>query len=169
MFSVGDKVVYPVHGAGIIEKIETREFLGKERDYYVLNIPTSSMKVMVPCDNVEDAGIRNVISSAESKKVLSILGGYNMDRQEAVQVALDDKWNRRYRVHMDKIKSGNIYDLAETVRALSLRNDRKPLSGGEKKLLDQAKDILVSELVLACNATAESMLEEVEEKLRQKA
>ncbi|MDD4109702.1 MAG: CarD family transcriptional regulator [Prolixibacteraceae bacterium] len=141
MFKIGDKIVYPMHGAGIIEGIEEKEILGEKRNYYVLRMPIGEMKVMVPIANVDTIGLRKVIDDDEVSKVFNIL------RQE--DSPMSDNWNRRYRNNMEKIKSGNVYELAEVVRNLAARDKEKGLSTGEKKMLDSARQILLSELVLA--------------------
>lgn len=141
MFAIGDKVVYPMHGAGIIEAIEEKEFLGQKRKYYVMHLPLGQMRVMVPLDGVEGSGLRQVIAEEECQQVLDIL----KDRS----VAPCANWNHRYRAHLEKIKSGNIFAVAEVVRNLSLREKEKGLSTGEKKMLENARQILISELVLA--------------------
>ncbi len=141
MFSVGDKIVYPMHGAGVIESIEEREILGQKRDYYVMKMPVGDMKVMIPTQNVEEVGIREVIGSHDVDKVYEIL------QDQSVNVT--NNWNQRYRENMLKIKSGNIYEVADVVRILMKRDREKGLSTGERKMLNSAKQILVSELVLA--------------------
>ncbi|ATW27079.1 CarD family transcriptional regulator [Candidatus Formimonas warabiya] len=141
MFRIGDKVVYPMHGAGVIEAIEEKEILGEKRSYYVMKIPIGDMKVMVPMDNVEEIGLRQVIDDVGFQKVMAILN----DRKSP----MSSNWNRRYRANMEKIKSGNIYEVAEVVRNLMLRDREKSLSSGEKKMLDYARQILISELVLS--------------------
>lgn len=141
MFNIGDKIVYPMHGAGVIESIEEKEILGETRYYYVLRMPIGDMKVMVPVTNVSDIGLRKVIDEDSVNDVLHILG--DTDTQ------MSSNWNRRYRSNLEKIKSGNIYELAEVVRNLTLRDKEKGLSTGEKKMLDNARQILISELVLA--------------------
>jgi len=140
MFKVGDKVVYPMHGAGIIESIEEREVLGEKRSYYIMKIPIGDMKVMVPMDNVQDIGLRQIIDTQEMSEVLGIL----QDKNSTMNVS----WNKRYRANMDKIKSGNIFEVAEVVRNLAIRDKEKGLSTGERKMLENAKRILISELVL---------------------
>ncbi|MBS3971196.1 MAG: CarD family transcriptional regulator [Clostridia bacterium] len=140
MFKVGDKVVYPMHGAGIIESIEEREVLGERRSYYIMKIPIGDMKVMVPMDNVQDIGLRQVIGTQEMSEVLGIL----QDKNSTMNVS----WNKRYRANLDKIKSGNIFEVAEVVRNLTIRDKDKGLSTGERKMLENAKRILISELVL---------------------
>lgn len=140
MFKVGDKVVYPMHGAGIIESIEDREVLGEKRSYYIMKIPIGDMKVMVPMDNVQDIGLRQIIATNEMDGVLGIL----QDKNSTMNVS----WNKRYRANMDKIKSGNIFEVAEVIRNLTIRDKDKGLSTGERKMLENAKRILISELVL---------------------
>ncbi|RKD26412.1 CarD family transcriptional regulator [Caminicella sporogenes] len=140
MFNIGDKVVYPMHGAGIIESIEEKEILGDKRKYYILRLPLRNMKVMIPLDNVEAMGLREIISKKEVEQVLAVL---NDDKTKMPQ-----NWNRRYRANMDKIKSGDIYEVAGVVRNLMLRDKEKGLSTGERKMLNNAKQILISELAL---------------------
>ncbi|MCX7747853.1 MAG: CarD family transcriptional regulator [Clostridia bacterium] len=141
MFNIGDRVVYPMHGAGVIESIEEREILGEKHSYYVLKIPVGDMKVMIPTHNVGDIGIREVISTQEVDKVFAVLGDQSCDETL--------NWNKRYRENMTKIKSGNIFEVANVVKSLMLREKEKGLSTGERKMLNSAKQILVSELVLA--------------------
>lgn len=149
MFKIGDKIVYPMHGAGIIESVEEREILGDKRRYYVLRMPIGDMKVMIPISNVNDIGLRRVIDEDGVTRVLSIL-------KERTTV-INTNWNRRYRANLEKIKSGNIYELAEVVRNLSQRDKEKGLSTGEKKMLDNARQILISELVLAKNSKEDNI------------
>ncbi len=140
MFSVGDKVVYPMHGAGIIEAIEEKEILGARKKYYVMKLPLGEMKVLIPTDNISQVGLRDVIEENEVPLVFVVLQG---DQPE-----LSANWNRRYRNHLEKIKSGNIFEVAEVVRNLMLRDREKGLSTGEGKMLDTARRILISELIL---------------------
>jgi len=152
MFNIGDKVVYPMHGAGIIESIEEKEILGSKRKYYILLLPLRNMKVMIPLDNVNSMGLREIISEREVEQVLAVL---NDDKSKMPQ-----NWNRRYRANMDKIKSGDIYEVAGVVRNLMLRDKEKGLSTGERKMLNNAKQILISELVLV-NDSDEISVEEL--------
>lgn len=149
MFNVGDRVVYPMHGAGIIEAIEEKEILGEVRKYYVMRIPNGDMRVMIPLDNVEESGLREVIDEQQINEVLSVL----QDREDVS----NPNWNRRYRNNLEKIKTGDILEVAEVVRNLSLREREKGLSTGERKMLDNARQILISELVLAKGAEEEQM------------
>jgi CarD family transcriptional regulator len=143
MFSIGDKVVYPMHGAGIIESIEEREILGELKKYYIMKIPIGEMKVMIPINNVEGIGIRDVIDNKCADSVFKSLE-IKSDEQTS-------NWNKRYRENMDKIKSGDVFEVADVVKHLVLRERNKGLSTGERKMLNSAKQILISELVLAKN------------------
>ncbi len=145
MFNVGDKIVYPMHGAGVIESIEEREILGLKQNYYVMKMPVGEMKVMIPIKSVNDIGIRGIIGIKEVENVLKILGGSDSN--------VTNNWNKRYRENMGKIKSGNIYEVADVVRSLMLREKEKGLSTGERKMLNSARQILISELVLAKNSS----------------
>lgn len=156
MFHVGDKVVYPMHGAGIIEAIEEKEVLGEKRKYYVMRLPIGNMRVMVPITNGSNLGLRQVISNEEAEMVMAVL-----HEQEDVATT---NWSLRYRQHMEKIKSGNVFEVAEVVRNLSLRERDKGLSTGERKMLDNARQILISELALARDS-AEDKIEGILEKV----
>ncbi len=141
MYKIGDKIVYPMHGAGIIEQIEQKVILGERREYYVLRVPCGDMKIMIPVDKSDDIGVRTVISASEMNEVLTILRSESTD--------MSTNWNRRYRENTDKLKTGDAKEVAEVVRNL-LRTDReKTLSTGEKKMLSSARQILVSEMILA--------------------
>jgi CarD family transcriptional regulator len=140
MFQIGDKIVYPMHGAGVIEEITEKEILGKRKKYYILKFPIGDMKVMVPVGKVEQIGVRPVIDSEQVATVFSIL---DEDPDE-----MSENWNKRYRENMDKIKSGDICQVANVVRNLIARDREKGLSTAEKKLLTNARHIMVSELVL---------------------
>ena len=140
MFSVGDKIVYPMHGAGVVEKIKVENVLGEDRKYYILSIPYGDMKVMVPVDTSSRVGIRNIVSVKEMDKVVDVLKD---DSSE-----MSGNWNRRYRENMEKLKTGDILAVAEVVRNLVRSDSKKKLSTGEKKMLSNAKQILVSEVIL---------------------
>ncbi|MHB9146638.1 MAG: CarD family transcriptional regulator [Symbiobacteriia bacterium] len=140
MFQVGDKVVYPMHGAGIIEAIEERVVLGKKKHYYILRIIFGDMQIMVPTD-VAGAVLRQVIDQDGVNRVFEILRSTN--------TKMSTNWNRRYRANLEKIKSGDIFEVADVVRNLAQRDHEKGLSTGERKMLENARQILLSELVLA--------------------
>ena len=141
MYSIGDKIVYPMHGAGIIEQIEEKVILGEKRKYYVLNVPCGDMKIMIPVEKSKDIGVRDVISSKDVDTVLRVLN--------APPTEMSDNWNRRYRENMEKLKTGDIREVAEVVRNLLRIEREKSLSAGEKKMLANARQILVSEIILA--------------------
>lgn len=141
MFKVGDKVVYPKHGAGTIIAIEEKEVLGAKQKYYIIKLPIGEMTAMLPTNKGDELGIRRVIDEDEVNDVINILKG---DKSK-----MSKNWNRRYRNNLEKIKTGDIYEVTEVVRNLTLRDIEKGLSTGEKKMLNDAKQILISELVLA--------------------
>lgn len=151
MFVIGEKVVYPVHGAGVIEGIEQQEVLGENRNYYVLKLYVGEMRVLVPVDGVERIGMRPVCDADKLSEVRTIL--------HDDPSPWEDNWNRRYRLNMDKIKSGDICQLAEVVRNLRCRDALKGLSTGEKKMLDNARKILLSEVALAADERPEIMVD----------
>ena len=141
MFQIGDRIVYPMHGAGIIEDIEIKEILGERREYFIIRMPIGDMKVMVPVSNVDDVGVRYIIDKEEIEGVMDILKGRRS--------TMPQNWNRRYRMNMDRIKTGDIEEIAAVVRNLSILDDEKGLSTGERKMLGNARQMLLSELVLA--------------------
>ncbi|HKL76149.1 MAG TPA: CarD family transcriptional regulator [Halanaerobiales bacterium] len=155
MFDKGDKVVYPNHGAGTIEGIETKEILGEEKKYYTMRLPIGDMKVMIPVDKVDEIGVREVIDAEEADNVIELLKGEKSK--------MSQNWNRRYRANQEKLKTGDIYEVGGVVRDLTIRDERKGLSTGEKKMLSNAKQILISELVLAKDATEEEIRSTIEE------
>ncbi|MEW5766842.1 MAG: CarD family transcriptional regulator [bacterium] len=141
MFNVGDRVVYPLHGAGLIEAIDEKEILGEWQKYYVLRLLIGDMKVMVPVKSADQVRLRGVIKPNEVTKVLEIL---ESDYNEAEEKEID--WKVRYNNNLEKIKSGSIYRVAEVAKSLSYRNQEKGLSAGERKLLDSACQLIISEL-----------------------
>ncbi len=141
MYKIGDSVVYPMHGAGVIEDIEQKEILGKMQSYYVMRMPIGDMKVMVPMDNAASIGMRDVIGKAQAEKVL--------DEFRSVETDVIQNWNKRFRENMVKIKSGDIFEVSAVVKSLMLRDRQKGLSTGERKMLSNAKQILISEIVVA--------------------
>lgn len=144
MFKIGDKAVYPAHGVGIIEDIQSKEISGTKRTFYVLRILDKDMTILIPTDNTQSVGLRGIIDKKEVPKVFRILAERNgkIDCQT---------WNRRYREYMEKIKSGSVFEVAEVLRDLvHLRHD-KDLSFGERQMLDLAQNLLVKELAIAKN------------------
>ena len=155
-FEIGDSVVYPHHGAGKVMRKEMKEVLGSSREYLTIKILHNDMTVMVPTENAALAGLRRVIDEETVKKVLDVL-------QDEVS-EMPKNWNRRFKHNRDKIKTGDIYELAEVVRNLALRESEKGLSTGEKKLFTRAKKILASELMYALDKDedeAEAYLDEL--------
>lgn len=148
MFSVGDKVVYPMHGAGIIEEIEAKKILDEVRNYYIMKIPFGDMKVMIPVDNSEKIGVRNIVSEDVISEVMKRLGDEVSE--------MSDNWNKRYRENMEKLKSGDVLQVTEVVRNLMHSERKKGLSTGERKMLLNAKQILISEIVLVRNLDIET-------------
>jgi len=140
-FEIGDNVVYPHHGAGQVLKKELRTMFGEEQEYLTIKILHNDMTVMVPCCNAGKAGLRRVIDEETVAKVLGVLGD---DVSE-----MPKNWNRRFKHNRDKIKTGDIYELAEVVRNLAIREQEKGLSTGEKQMFTRAKKILASELMYA--------------------
>ena len=147
MFDVGDKVVYPHHGAAVIVKREEREDFGERREYLVLRLAYGDLTLKVPADNTDEVGLREVINDEEVEEVFAVLR-----KKEARMPA---NWSRRYKNHVEKLKSGDIYQVAEVVRNLSIRDKDKGLSAGEKRMLTNARRILVSELTFAIGVSEE--------------
>ena len=156
MFNIGDKIVYPMHGAGTIDAIEEKNILGEKHNYYIIKMP-GEVKVMVPISKASEVGVRNVINKDEAGKVLQVL--------EADETQMPNNWNKRYKENMEKMKSGDIYEVADVVRNLSYKQKEKGLSTGEKKMLNNAKQILISELVLAEHASADEVENLIENKI----
>ena len=156
MFKVGDKIVYPMHGAGVIETIEERSILDEKQSYYIIKMP-GEVKVMVPTAKAEEIGVRNIIDIETAGKVINVL------EQDSTEMSM--KWNKRYRDNVEKMKSGDIFEVADIVRNLSFKQKDKGLSTTEKKMLLNAKQILVSELVLAESKGKEEIESLVENKI----
>jgi CarD family transcriptional regulator len=151
MFKKGDLAVYPAHGVGIIETIESKEISGCKQDFYTIRILDNNMKIMVPTQNVDSVGLREIIGQKEIPKLYSIL--------KKRDVVIDNQtWNRRYREYMDKIKTGSVFEVAEVYRDLLMLKEEKDLSFGERKMLDTARSLLVKEISLAKNV-AETQIE----------
>jgi len=144
VFAQGDMAVYPAHGVGIIEAIETQSIGGVDQTFYVMKILDNDMTIMIPTANCENVGLRSIISPKEVDKVLSIL----MERDIKIS---SQTWNRRYRDYMDKIKTGSVFEVAAVLRDLYLLSDDKELSYGERKMMDTAKSLLIKEISLARN------------------
>jgi CarD family transcriptional regulator len=159
-FDEGDNVVYPHHGAGVVLKKETKELLGEKRDYLTIKILHNQMTVMVPCENAHRAGLRRVIDEDDVKKVIDVLTG---DVSE-----MPKNWNRRFKYNREKIKTGDVFELAEVVRNLAIREWEKGLSTGEKQMYTRAKKILASEFMYARDTDAEGAEEYIDGLLEQR-
>jgi CarD family transcriptional regulator len=150
LYKVGDKVVYPHHGAGTVVKKEKRTVLGEEREYLQIQILHNDMTVQVPTENADRVGLRKVIDETTVEQVLKALRGSG--------TTMPKNWNRRFKHNRDKMKTGDIFELAEVVRNLSLRDGEKGLSTGEKQMYVKAKKILASELRFAKNLSEEDAI-----------
>ena len=159
-FEQGDKVVYPHHGAGVVLKKETKELLGAKRDYLTIQILHNDLTVMVPCENAAMAGLRRVIDEDDVVKVIGVLTD---DVSE-----MPKNWNRRFKHNREKIKTGDIFELAEVVRNLAIREWEKGLSTGEKQMYTRAKKILASEFMYALDKDEEKAEEYLDELLEER-
>lgn len=145
MFAIGDYIAHPMHGAGVIDGVVSKKINGVERDYYVLRLPVGEMRVMVPVQGCEDIGVRPIIGSDIAKAVL--------DSFPCIEVTMTQNWNKRYRENLERIKSGNLLEVATVVKGLMVRDREKGLSSGERKMLHSAKQILISELVISLKSS----------------
>ena len=155
MFTIGDKVAYPMHGAGVIEGIEEQTILGTPRRYYVLRLSHSDMKVMVPVENSRQVGVRYIVGASDIDDVVSVL--------HSDSTPMSDNWNKRNRDNMEKLKTGDLKAIAEVVRNLLRADHRKKLSTGEKKMLNNAKQLLLSEFVLVKNISVDNADQMIED------
>lgn len=140
MFKVGDRIVYPMQGAGKIVSIETKEILGQEHQFYILKMPLASIKIAIPVDNIEEIGIRPVMSEEDGQKVMDIL--------HSESTKMSKNWSQRYRENLKNLKTGDPFEMAEIIRNLQILDMEKGLSTSEKKMLNRTKKMLVSELVI---------------------
>ena len=152
-FQIGDKVVHPMYGAGILESVVQRKVGGVVRDYYIMKLPERSMVVMIPTENSEAIGVRPVIDCEQADRILASIPN--------IQVEMTSNWNHRYRENMTRIKSGDLLEVARVVKGLMLRDEHRGLSTGERKMLHCAKQILISELVLSQNLSYETVEERI--------
>ncbi len=153
MYQVGDKIVHPMHGAGVIDSIVSRKMNGVVREYYQMRLPTGTMLVMIPTDHVEEIGVRPVMNEAEALEIMAVM--------ETIEVDMSQNWNHRYRENMTRLKSGDLLEVARVVKGLMMREEQRGLSTGERKMLHSAKQILISELVLAQNLSFEVVEERI--------
>ena len=148
MYQVGDKVVHPMHGAGVVDSIVQKKVDGLLRDYYILKLPNRSMVVMIPTDSSDEIGVRPVIDGDQADLILAAI--------PSIQVEMTANWNHRYRENMERMKSGDLYEVARVIKGLTVRDTDRGLSTGERKMLHSAKQILISELVLSKSVSYES-------------
>ncbi|MDP2799901.1 MAG: CarD family transcriptional regulator [Deltaproteobacteria bacterium] len=155
MFKKGELAVYPAHGVGVIESIERREFNGEKQIFYIMRIIDTDMVIMIPIHNAQSVGIRSIINKKEIPRVLDIL------KDRSIEIATQT-WNKRYREYMDKIKTGSVFEVAAVLRDLYILKDEKPLSFGEKKMMDTAMNLLVKELSIARNVKEDRVRQDIE-------
>ena len=155
-FQVGDLAVYPAHGVGRIESIESRTINGDKHDFYIMKIIDNGMVIMIPTSNVESVGLREVIHESQIPEIYSVL------KEKKDDIFDNQTWNRRYKEYMDKIKTGSLYDVAAVFRDLFVLKLAKDLSFGERKLLDTAKGLLLRELCIAKDTEENAMWNEIE-------
>ncbi len=155
MYQEGDRILYPMHGAGIVRKIEKREILGNVKDYYILHVPCGDMNVMIPVDNCDAIGVRPIASEEEVREAVEIL------KQDSTHMT--GNWNKRYRENMEKIKTGDIRLVAGIVRNLTRIDRENRLSAGEKKMLTNVRKILQSEIMLVMNIDEQDARQMIED------
>lgn len=157
MFKVGDLAVYPAHGVGVVEAIENKEISGSTVKFYILRLLNNGMTIMIPTNNIESVGLREIIPLNQVSQVYEVLKD-----KENKSVKENQTWNRRYREYSEKIKTGSVFEVAGVLRDLNLLKLHKDLSYGEKKILDTARNLLIRELALATNTGEENIEEELQ-------
>ncbi len=155
MYQIGDRILYPMHGAGIITSIEKREILGSVKDYYILHVPCGDMQVMIPIENCDMIGVRPVVSEEKIGEAVEVLHGQSS--------RMTGNWNKRYRENMEKIKTGDICLVAEIVRNLTRVDRESRISAGEKKMLTNVRKILQSEIMLVLNIDEQEARQMIED------
>ncbi len=164
MFKVGNKAVYPAHGVVNIKGIESKEIRGTKKDFYILKVVDSDVTVLVPTDNAETVGLRPVISKRQITKIYKILKA--KDKVNGPGNG-NQSWNKRYREYADKLKSGDIFEVANVLRDINMLQTEKELSFGEKRIMDSARNLLVKEISIAKKLEEESVIKEIEKLLSQ--
>ncbi|MCI6257067.1 CarD family transcriptional regulator [Pseudoflavonifractor sp. HCP28S3_F10] len=149
MFQVGDKIVHPMHGAGIVDSIVQKKVNGVVREYYILKLPMGGMLVMIPVQSCGEIGVRPVVDEQEAERIIAAF--------PEIEVDTTQNWNRRYRENMLRLKSGDLLEVARVIKSLSVRDGERGLSTGERKMLHSAKQILISEIVLSQNSSYEDV------------
>ncbi len=153
MFQIGDKIVHPMHGAGIIDSIVEKKVNGVIREYYIMKLPVGSMLVMIPTENSSEIGVRPIVNKEKADEVIASM--------PEIEVDMEQNWNRRYRENMDRLKSGDLKEVARVVKSLMLRDAERGLSTGERKMLHSAKQIFISEIVLSQGTSYEAVEERI--------
>ncbi len=153
-FQIGDKVVHPMYGAGTLESVVQKKVSGVTREYYIMRLPERSMVVMIPVENSEEIGVRPVVDRERADEVLAAIPG--------IQVEMTSNWNHRYRENMERLKSGDLLEVARVVKGLTVRDTARGLSTGERKMLHSARQILISELVLSKSLSYEAVERELD-------
>jgi CarD family transcriptional regulator len=153
-FQIGDKVVHPMYGAGVLESIVQKKVDGMVREYYIMKLPNRAMVVMIPTESSDEIGVRPVVDQAQADRLLAAI--------PQIQVEMTANWNHRYRENMERIKSGDLLEVAKVVKGLTLRDSKRGLSTGERKMLHSARQILISELVLSKSQSYETMEQELD-------
>ncbi|PKM58840.1 MAG: CarD family transcriptional regulator [Firmicutes bacterium HGW-Firmicutes-4] len=151
MYKIGDKIVYPMHGAGIIEAIEEREIFEETKPYYIMQIVSEGLQILIPVDKVDDIGVRTIVTQSVIDEMIESLK-LPMD-------VMEKNWNRRYREHLERLKTGDIFEVAKVVKNLILLDRLKGLSTGEKKMLNNARNFIVSEMVLIQDKDKQEILD----------
>ena len=154
MFKIGDRVVYPMHGAGVVKDVVVKDIMGKKEEYLIIMMPIGNIKISVPVENAQNIGVRDVIDIQELKEVYDVLKG-NKSKMSV-------NWNKRYRENLEKLKKGDVLEVAEVVRNLSIMDKNKGLTTGEKKMLNSAKKMLISEMVIVENDIYASVEKKIE-------
>lgn len=153
-FQIGDKVVHPMYGAGVLESVIQKKVGGVTREYYIMRLPERSMVVMIPVESSEEIGVRPVLDQDQANAVLAAIPG--------IQVEMTANWNHRYRENMERLKSGDLLEVARVVKGLTARDAARGLSTGERKMLHSARQILISELVLSKSLSYEAVERELD-------
>ena len=153
-FQIGDKVVHPMYGAGTLESVVQKKVSGVTREYYIMRLPERSMVVMIPVENSEEIGVRPVVDRERADAVLAAIPG--------IRVEMTSNWNHRYRENMERLKSGDLLEVARVVKGLTARDTARGLSTGERKMLHSARQILISELVLSKSLSYEAVERELD-------
>lgn len=155
MYKIGDRVVYPMQGAGTIISKEVKELLGRRQEFYILQMPIANIRISIPVEQMEKIGIRPVMSHADGERVMEIL------RQDSTKMA--ENWSQRYRENLENLKTGDPFEMADVVRNLQIRDMEKGLSTSEKKMLNKTKKMLISELIIVGSLSVEEAGEMIDE------